>query len=278
MASIKEFRDYLHTEGLRSLYETEANLKRLSSSKRWEDLKFISGQGLNTLYFEMLDFITWLEQEQKEIRSKTVKEFLNILRKDSEMVLDVRQEVLSTGSSFRNDELFRLALQRLLGLLHKVIKTVEKYEEDLLVLEQELLDTSVILKRVDDYILQTPEMIGKIRQKINKATYVDFPSQRVEIAAPLQYLSEQIEEQYQRLNTLKKVPALRRVLATVQLTKNSLADLAKTVSKTDPKIWKQSAASFEVFRDHLLKDLQGVQNYFRVIADDLQDVQKQLAA
>ncbi len=281
VTSIEEFRDYLRTEAVRFLHEIELNLKKMPfppPPERWDNFKFVSGQNLNNLYFEMIDFITWLERELKQVKSKNAKELLNDLQKDAELVMDVRQEILGIGSAFTNKELFMLNQQRLLRLINRVLEFIERYANPLKVFESELLNASVILQRVDDYILHVPEVVGKIKQKINIMTVSDFLSQKESLISSLKSLSEQIEEQTNLLRHLSKVSALQKVFATLELAQNALDLLAKTVRKTDPRAWKESTASFEVFREHLLKDLDGTLKIFTVTAKGLQVARKQLAA
>ncbi len=284
MTSIEEFRDYLRTEAVHFLHEIESNLKKMPFplTSKWEDFKFISGQNLNNLYFEMLDFTTWLEQELKQVKSKNAKELLSGLQKDAELVLDIRQDILSTGSAFTNKELFMLVQERLrrklLPLINLLLEMVEKYANQLKVLEQELLSASIILERVDDYIMQTPEGIAKIKQKVKTMNVSNFSSQKGSLISSLKYFSEQVGEQYKLLKNLSKSSALQRVFATLQLAKNSLERLAGTVNKTDPAAWKDGNASFEVFREHLLEDLDGTTKFFAAASEELETARKQLAA
>lgn len=281
MTSIEEFRDYLRTEAVHFLHEIETNLKKMPfppPSGRWENFRFASGQNLNNLYFEMIDFITWLEQELKQVKSKNAKELLSNLQKDAELVLDVRQEILSIGSDFTNKDLFMLIQQRPLRLINGLLELIEKYANQLKMLELEWLNASVILQRVDDYILHVPDVVEKIKQKINFVTVDNFLSQKESLISSLKFLSEQVEEQSKLLKKLNKVSALQRVFATLELAQNSLELLAKTVRRTDPTLWKESTASFEVFREHLLKDLGGTLRIFAVTTKGLQVARKQLAA
>ena len=280
MTSIEEFRDYLRTEAVHFLHEIETNLKKIPfpPSEKWDDFKFVSGQNLNNLYFEMIDFITWLEQELKQVKSKNAKELLGDLQKDAEMVMDVRQDILGIGSDFTNKERFMLIQQRLLRLINRLLELIEKYANQLKMLEQELLNASVILQRVDDYILHVPDVVGKIKQKINIVTVDNFPLQKESLIFSLKFFSEQVEEQAKLLKKLNKVSALQRVFATLDLAQNTLELLAKTVRKTDPTAWKDSTASFGVFREHLLKDLDGTLRIFAVTTKGLQVARKQLAA
>lgn len=283
MTSITEFELYLKGEAKRSMYEIEADLKRLSPDKReiFDDLKVIISHALNTLYFEMLDFITWLEEENRKVRSRNIKVLIDDLRKDSDKVQDFQAYVSSLsaeGPAFRNKYVFQVVQQNLIKKTHDLAAELEQYLEELKYLEQELYNASVILKRTDEYLFATPEAVSRIKQKIDALDTFTFLSQKEGLASNLQFFSEQIGEQYQLLKKLQKVSALKRVLASLQLARKNLQNLAKTVLKTDPKDWKQAHASFEVFRKYLVEDLERTQKILAITAEDLQDAQKQLAA
>ncbi|MEK6939806.1 MAG: hypothetical protein AABX31_03695 [Nanoarchaeota archaeon] len=283
MTSIQEFESFLSWQAARSFHEIEINIKRLPPDKPeiFGDLKLAISHALNKLYFEMLDFLTWLEQENSVVNSRKVKVLIDDLRKDNDQVRDLQAYVssLSTaGPSFKNKSLFQVVQQSLIKRTRDIAAELEQYVEELKVLEQELYGASAILKRAENYLFATPVMAERIKQKIEALDTTHFLSQKAVLASQIQFFSEQIEEQYQLLRKLRKVSALKRVLASLQLARNNLNTLAKTILKTDPKVWKDASASFEVFRKHLLEDLEGAQKILAVGAEDLDDVREQLAA
>lgn len=283
MTSIEEFKAYLRTEGKRSLQQIEANLKLLSFNKPdlLDDIKFSVIQALNTLYFEMLDFLTWLEQENKVVKSRNVRVLIDDLKKDTDKIQDF-QEYISTLSSkdaiFKNPNLFAEVQQNLIRRAQNLAAEVLQYLEEMDVFEKELTDTSVILKSVDNYLLQTPQLIGKIKQKIYPLRVETFLAQKEVLASSFDALSSQVQEHYRRLKQLRRVSALRKVLAELQLGQNKLDNLAKTVRKTDPNNWKQPSLAFEEFKKQLLEDLEMSLKAFAAAVNLLQEVQKQLAA
>ncbi len=283
MTSIEEFKAYLRTEGKRSLQQIEANLKLLSFNKPelLDDIKFSVIRALNTLYFEMLDFLTWLEQENKVVKSRNVKVLIDDLKKDIDKVRDF-QEYVSTLSSkdaiFKNPDLFADVQQNLIRRTQNLASEVLQYLEEMDVLEKELTDTAVILKSVDNYLLQTPQLIGKIKQKIYPLSVETFVAQKGVLASSFDALSSQVQEHYRRLRQLRRVSSLRKVLAELQLGQDKLDNLAKTVRKTDPNNWKQPSLAFEEFKKQLLEDLEMSLKAFAAAVNILQEVQKQLAA
>src|SRR3989344_7297083 len=179
MTSIQEFRKYLKEEGISSLSKAEASLKSISLNQiaKWEGLKLSLSHFLNTLYFEMLDFETWLEQEIKKTRPKAGKVLIGDLRKDMDIILALREEVLATVS-FTNQEQFVLTRQKFLLKIENLRKVLQDYAEDLETFEQKLMSALVLLKRADDFILQAPGLIGKMRLVIHALKIDTFLSQK----------------------------------------------------------------------------------------------------
>ena len=279
MTSIQEFRKYLQEEGIPSLSKVGDDLKSVSLNQiaKWDGLKLSLSHFLNTLYFEMLDFETWLEQEMRKTRSKAGKVLIGDLKKDMDIILALQEEVLATGS-FTNKELFALTRQKFLLKIENLRKVMQDYAEDLETFEQKLMSALVLLKRADDFILQAPELIGKMRLVIHALKIDTFLSQKEKIAASMEDLSQQIKAQYNSLSKLKEISGLEKVLAILELIRVNLAGLAKTVRKTDPKAWRQSTLGFDLFKKDLLRELEGKLRILAVVAEDIEDVQKQLAA
>ena len=273
MTSIQEFRKYLKEEGISSLSKAEASLKSISLNQiaKWEGLKLSLSHFLNTLYFEMLDFETWLEQEIKKTRPKAGKVLIGDLRKDMDIILALREEVLATGS------FTMLTRQKFLLKIENLRKVLQDYAEDLETFEQKLMSALVLLKEADDFILQAPVFIGQIRLEIRALKIDVFLSQKEKIAASLENLSQQIKDQYNSLSKLKEISGLEKVLAILELVRLNLFGLAKTVRKTDPKVWRQSTLRFDLFKKNLLRDLEGSLKILAGVAEDIEEVQKQLA-
>ncbi len=283
MTSIEEFKDYLQTEAERDLHEIEYHLKKLTFGKaeQLEAAKVDISHKLNTIYFEMLDFLTWLEQENKVVRSRNVKVLIDDVKKDIDKVRDFQEYVATLSPKdaiFRNRELFINVQQNLLTRARNLASEILNYVEELDQLEQELTNTVSLLKGVDSFLLSAPESIGKLRQKIKVLRIESFSTQKENLAVAIQALSIQVNDRFKALQKLKKVSALTRLRAALQIAEENLNKLSKTVRNTDPKVWKQSGASFEVFKEHLLQDLEGTLKVFAVAAGDLKDVQDQLAA
>lgn len=282
MTSVQELRIYLQQEGIPLLSKAEQDLRRISFNQlaQWEGLKLSLSHFLNTLYFEMVNCMLELEEELEKIRSGTGKTLLDDLKKDSEMVLGLREEVLTTGN-YTNKELFALLQQRVqqewIVKIEKLRKALQDYAEELEAFEQEFVSASALLKHIDDYILQMPEIIGKMRLEINSLTVDSFLSQKEKFVASLEDLSQQIKKQQKNITMLRNISTLRKVLATLQLARINLLNLAKTVHKADPEALRRSTVSFEVFKKQLLEDLEEVLKVIAVAADDLGDAQKRLA-
>ncbi len=140
MTSIKEFITFLKGEGIYSLSKTEEDLKKISFDQiaKWNGLKLSFSHFLTTLYFEMLNFRIGLEHEIKKTRSKAGKVLLSDLEKDLNLVLALREEILSTGS-FTNRELFILVQRKFLLKIKDLRKIMQDYMEDIQTFEQGLL-------------------------------------------------------------------------------------------------------------------------------------------
>ncbi|MDO8510643.1 MAG: hypothetical protein Q7S55_00600 [Nanoarchaeota archaeon] len=278
MTSIQEFIKYLRTAGLYSLSKAEASLKSLSIRQvaEWNGLKLSLSHFLNTLYYEMFDCKIGLEQEIKKTGSKAGKVLIGDLKKDMGIVLALREEVLATGS-FTNQELFELTRKKFLLKIKNLREVLKDYLEELEIFEQKLMSALVLLKRADDFILQAPELIGKIRLEIGALKIDTFLSQKEKIAASIEDLSQQIKDQDEGLSKLKEISGLEKVLATLELVRINLVTLAKTVGKTDPKVWGQSTPRFDLFKKNLLRDMEGSLKILAGAAEDIEEVQKQLA-
>ena len=279
MTSIHDFSIYLRNEGELTLRKMEISLRGLTVTEvsKWEGVKLSLSHFLNNLYFEMLDFMTWLEQEFKYVQSKMVKALISDLKKDMEMVLHLREEVITTGSFTRQD-LFLLIRQQLLQKIQNLRKALQDYVHELEVLEKELSSTSAVLQYSKGRILQVLTVLEKVKQRIEATAVSNFLSIRDELPASLQDLSGQLQEEQRRLRKLREVTALKRALISISLAKANLEQFARTIQKTDPGEWKQSAVSFDYFKQHLLKQLEGTAQILAGSTEELKEAQQQLAA
>jgi len=279
MTSIHDFSIYLRNEGELTLRKMEISLRGLTVTEvsKWEGVKLSLSHFLNNLYFEMLDFMTWLEQEFKYVQSKMVKALISDLKKDLEMVLHLREEVITTGSFTRQD-LFLLIRQQLLQKIQDLRKALQDYVHELEVLEKELSSTSAVLQYSKGRILQVLTVLEKVKQRIEATAVSNFLSIRDELSASLQDLSGQLQEEQRRLRKLREVTALKRALISISLAKANLEQFARTIQKTDPGEWKQSAVSFDYFKQHLLKQLEGTAQILAGSTEELKEAQQQLAA
>ncbi|HLD78924.1 MAG TPA: hypothetical protein VJA18_00015 [Candidatus Nanoarchaeia archaeon] len=279
MTSIHDFSIYLRNEGELTLRKMEISLRGLTVTEvsKWEGVKLSLSHFLNNLYFEMLDFMTWLEQEFKYVQSKMVKALISDLKKDLEMVLHLREEVITTGSFTRQD-LFLLIRQQLLQKIQNLRKALQDYVHELEVLEKELSSTSAVLQYSKGRILQVLTVLEKVKQRIEATAVSNFLSIRDELSASLQDLSGQLQEEQRRLRKLREVTALKRALISISLAKANLEQFARTIQKTDPGEWKQSAVSFDYFKQHLLKQLEGTAQILAGSTEELKEAQQQLAA
>ena len=279
MTSIHDFSIYLRNEGELTLRKMEISLRGLTVTEvsKWEGVKLSLSHFLNNLYFEMLDFMTWLEQEFKYVQSKMVKALISDLKKDLERVLHLREEVITTGSFTRQD-LFLLIRQQLLQKIQNLRKALQDYVHELEVLEKELSSTSAVLQYSKGRILQVLTVLEKVKQRIEATAVSNFLSIRDELSASLQDLSGQLQEEQRRLRKLREVTALKRALISISLAKANLEQFARTIQKTDPGEWKQSAVSFDYFKQHLLKQLEGTAQILAGSTEELKEAQQQLAA
>ena len=279
MTSIHDFSIYLRNEGELTLRKMEISLRGLTVTEvsKWEGIKLSLSNFLNNLYFEMLDFMTWLEQEFRYVQSKMVKALISDLKKDLEMVLHLREEVITTGSFTRQD-LFLLIRQQLLQKIQNLRKALQDYVHELEVLEKELSSTSAVLQYSKGRILQVLTVLEKVKQRIEATAVSNFLSIRDELSASLQDLSGQLQEEQRRLRKLREVTALKRALISISLAKANLEQFARTIQKTDPGEWKQSAVSFDYFKQHLLKQLEGTAQILAGSTEELKEAQQQLAA
>jgi|SRR3989338_5538178 len=279
MTSIHEFSIFLRNEGELTLRKMEISLAEITFSEvaKWDGIKLSLSHFLNNLYFEMLDFMTWLEQEFKYVQSKNVKALISDLKKDMEMVLHLREEVITTGS-FTRPDLFALVRQQLIQKIQDLRKALQDYVHELKVLEKELSSTSSVLQYSRGQILQVMAVLEKVKQRIEATAVSNFLSIRGELSASLQDLSGQLREEQRHLRKLREVTALKRALISLQLAKDNLEQFARAVSKTDPGEWKQSAVSFDYFKQHLLKQLEGTAQILAGSTEELKEAQQQLAA
>ena len=279
MTSIHKFSVFLRNEGELTSRKMEISLRGLTVTEvsKWEGIKLSLSNFLNNLYFEMLDFMTWLEQEFRYVQSKMVKALISDLKKDLEMVLHLREEVITTGSFTRQD-LFLLIRQQLLQKIQNLRKALQDYVHELEVLEKELSSTSAVLQYSKGRILQVLTVLEKVKQRIEATAVSNFLSIRDELSASLQDLSGQLQEEQRRLRKLREVTALKRALISISLAKANLEQFARTIQKTDPGEWKQSAVSFDYFKQHLLKQLEGTAQILAGSTEELKEAQQQLAA
>ncbi|GEM_PF-4476124 len=282
MTSIEEFRNYLQGEGRAVFSKIETAIRNLPFEKPelLLDLQALAAQELNNLYFEMLDFITWLEQEQKQVKSKTIRVLLDDLRKDSEVVRNF-QHHLSTYSPqaavYKNRELFAGMQHNLIKITRNLAAEIAQYLEELDWVEKELLNSIVIMKRIDNFLLQSDEVLTKVKLRIQASTLSTFPGQKLTFTSSLEYFTDELRDHYKRLQKLRKVSALPRVLAKLEIVMESITQLLRMIKKTNTSEWKDPAA-FEVFKKRRLEELDAVIKTIAIIVQDLQDAQKQIAA
>ena len=77
---------------------------------------------------------------------------------------------------------------------------------------------------------------------------------------------------------LLKIIKTHCALISISLAKANLEQFARTIQKTDPGEWKQSAVSFDYFKQHLLKQLEGTAQILAGSTEELKEAQQQLAA
>ena len=280
MTSIQQFRRNLRKVGIPTLTKAEEDLRSITFNQmdKLGRLKLSLSHFLNTLYYEMLDFETWLEQETRKIESKAVRLLIIDLKQDMGLTLALREEVLALETTVNFRQLLISRMRRLLTKIVSLRKILEKYLEDLEMFELKIVDASDTLKKVYDFILEAPVLIGKIRLEISVLEKDTFLLHRENIAAPLEDLSEKVEDHSETLNKLKEVSGLKRILATLEFLTTNLDSLVKKVRRTDPKVWGRGMGSFDLFKRNLLKDLEEILRTLAGVAEDLEEVQEELAA
>lgn len=277
MTSIAQFEVFLRGEAKRTMSEVEINFKRLSFEKPelLDDVKVAVSHRLNTLYYEIQEFIAWLEDEVAEIRSKSGKVLLDDLENTNAKIRDFQELVSKLSLNFRNKQVFIGMKEHFLNKTLELDSELDQVREDLELFEKTFSKQKV--KDMEESIYQTYDSIGNIKKKMEYLTLSNFPTQRPQLLALLQDFSAQLERHYYQSERLSKAFLVSRTMQALLKTKKNIEKLISQVKETNTSIWKQPLPAFELFQKHLIEDLESNLKMLGAAAEELEKIKKKAA-
>lgn len=277
--SIAKFAHFLGNYVDYQLQEVEIFVRslKLGDTEKVAELKFVANEKLNKIYFEFLDFITFLEQEIKGIRLPMLKQLLKKVENYAKSIDDLKEFIAALpAKDVTTQKKFDTKKEIIYEWIENLRVLLPKLQQGLTEADQVLKSVAVNAERAERYLL------GEIRQDLQKVkelamvTPAQFERNKRNAEILLHRMVENLEEHHLRLRQYRKIPVLGRVTAIMQVSVKILQKAEKEVAQASPSGW--SEATFSSFKNKLLNELRTIQKNITGLSTKLRDSQKDLVA